>query len=232
MRFASPLIRATLIKRYKRFLADVRFESGETTTAHVANPGTMIGLAEPGMEVWLSPATNPARKLAWNWELVRADGHLVGINTSHPNGIVAEALARDAIPEFAGYPSLRREVKYGLNSRIDILLEAKGRPPCYVEIKNVHMKCGDGACFPDSVTVRGAKHLAELSAMVAAGCRAAMLYLVQRADCSSFGLAQDIDPNYVAAFDRARAAGVEMVCYSCRVSIHGVDLDRPLPIRR
>lgn len=232
MRFASPLVRATLIKRYKRFLADFRFESGETATAHVANPGTMIGLAEPGMEIWLSPATNPARKLAWNWELVRVDGHLVGINTSHPNGIVAEALARNAIPEFAGYPSRRREVKYGLNSRIDILLETEGRPPCYVEVKNVHTKRGDGACFPDSVTARGAKHLAELSAMVAAGTRAAMLYLVQRADCSSFGLAEDIDPNYVAAFDRARTAGVEMVCYSCRVSIRGVDLDRPLPIRR
>lgn len=232
MRFASPLVRATLIKRYKRFLADVRFESGAVATVHVANPGAMIGLAEPGMEVWLSPATNPARKLAWNWELVCAEGHLVGINTAHPNNIVAEALARGTIPEFAGFPSLRREVKYGQNSRIDFLLEAADRPPCYLEIKNVHMKRGDAACFPDSVTARGTKHLAELSAMVAAGARAAMLYLVQREDCPSFTLAGDIDPVYVAAFDRARAGGVEMLCYACRVTLDEVTLDRALPIRR
>jgi sugar fermentation stimulation protein A len=232
MHFASPLVRATLIQRYKRFLADVRLESGETVTVHVANPGTMIGLAEPGMEVWLSPATNPARKLAWNWELVRAQGHLVGINTAHPNNIVAEALARGVIPEFAGYSSRRREVKYGQNSRIDFLLEAEGRPPCYLEIKNVHMKRGDAACFPDSVTARGTKHLSELSAMVAAGARAAMLYLVQREECSSFTLAADIDPVYVAAFDRALAQRVEMVCYACRVTLDQVTLDRALPIRR
>lgn len=232
MRFAFPLVRATLIKRYKRFLADVRFESGAVATVHVANPGTMIGLAEPGMEVWLSPATNPARKLAWNWELVRAEGHLVGINTAHPNNIVAEALARGTIPEFAGYSSRRREVKYGQNSRIDFLLEAADRPPCYLEIKNVHMKRGDAACFPDSVTARGTKHLSELSTMVAAGARAAMLYLVQREECSSFTLAADIDPTYVAAFHRARAQGVEMVCYACRVTLDEVTLDRALPIRR
>lgn len=232
MRFAAPLIRGTLLRRYKRFLADVKFDSGEVTTAHVANPGTMLGLAEPGMEIWLSPAGNPARKLAWNWELTNDRGHLVGVNTSHPNGIVAEALAGDAIREFAGYPARRREVKYGRSSRIDILLEGAGRPPCYLEIKNVHMKRGDGACFPDCVTARGAKHLAELADMVAAGNRAAMLYLVQREDCSFFALAEDIDPAYAAAFDRARAAGVEMVCYACRVTREEISLDRPLPIHR
>ncbi len=232
MHFASPLVRATLIKRYKRFMADVRFDSGETATVHVANPGTMIGLAEPGMEVWLSPATNPARKLAWNWELVRAQGYLVGINTAHPNNIVAEALVRGAIPEFTGYPSRRREVKYGRNSRIDFLLEAEGRPPCYLEIKNVHMKRGDAACFPNSVTARGTKHLSELSAMVSAGARAAMLYLVQREECSSFTLAADIDPTYVAAFDHARTKGVEVICYACRVTLDEITLDRALAIRR
>ena len=228
MRFASPLIRATLIKRYKRFLADVRFDDGTETTAHVANSGAMLGTAEPGMEVWLSPASNPERKLKWNWELVTIDGHLVGVNTAHPNGIVADAVAAGLIPELAGYASIRREVKYGANSRIDLLLESPQRPKCWVEVKNVHLKRGDWAEFPDAVTARGTKHLVELTHRVAAGERAVMVYLVQRSDCVGFRPAADIDPTYAATLAQATRDGVEAICYTCHLSPDGIELAAPL----
>ncbi len=228
MRFASPLIRATLIKRYKRFLADVRFDDGTEVTAHVANSGAMLGTAEPGMEVWLSPASNPERKLKWNWELVTVDGHLVGVNTAHPNGIVAESVAAGRIPELAGYASIRREVKYGVNSRIDLLLESPERPKCWVEVKNVHLKRDDWAEFPDAVTTRGTKHLTELTDRVRAGERAVMVYLVQRADCTGFRPAADIDPTYAATLAQATRDGVEAICYTCRLSRDGIELAEPL----
>ena len=231
MRFPSPLVEGRLIRRYKRFMADVELAGGEIVTAHVANPGAMTGLADPGMRVFLSRSANPARKLAWSWELVEANGALVGINTAHPNGIVAAAIAAGAIPELAGYDGLRREVPYGRNSRIDILLSGSGRPDAYVEVKNVHLSRRRGlAEFPDSVTARGTKHLAELGDMVGAGHRAAMLYLVQRSDAAAFALARDIDPVYATAFDRARSAGVEMLAYHCDVNIEGVEVLGPLPI--
>ena len=231
MRFPSPLVEGRLIRRYKRFMADVELAGGEIVTAHVANPGAMTGLADPGMRVFLSPSANPARKLAWSWELVETNGALVGINTAHPNGIVAAAIAAGAIPELAGYDGLRREVPYGRNSRIDILLSGSGRPDAYVEVKNVHLSRRRGLVeFPDSVTARGTKHLAELGDMVGAGHRAAMLYLVQRSDAAAFALARDIDPVYATAFDRARSAGVEMLAYHCDVNIEGVEVLGPLPI--
>lgn len=231
MRFPSPLIEGRLVRRYKRFLADIALESGEIVTVHCANPGSMIGLAEPGMRVLLSRATNPKRKLPWSWELVEADGALVGINTSHPNTIVAEAIAGGAIAELAGYDLIRREVRYGRNSRIDFLLSASGRPDAYVEVKNVHLSRTKGLSeFPDSVTARGAKHLAELSDMVAAGHRAAMLYLIHRGDTTAFKLARDIDPAYAAAFDRATAAGVEMLAYQCRVTPEEVAVIGRIPV--
>ena len=230
MRFAEPLIRARLLRRYKRFLADVELESGETVTAHCANPGSMMGLSEPGIEVWLAPVRNPKAKLPYRWEMARIDGHLVGINTGHPNRIVAEAVAESRIPELAFYDSLRREVRYGRNSRIDLLLEGAGRPPCYVEIKNVHLKRGAAAAFPDSVTARGAKHMGELADMAETGARAVILYLVQRADCDHFAIAADIDPVYDAAARAAWARGVEKLCYVCRLSLDGIELDKPLPI--
>src|SRR5262249_6595175 len=153
MRFQSPLIPATLVRRYKRFLADVKLNTGEEITVHVANPGSMIGLVTPGAKVWLSKSTNSKRKLPHSWELVEVDfgagGELVGINTGHPNLIVAEALSAKAIPDLAHYTSFRREVRYGRNSRVDFLLEAAGAPPCYVEIKNVHLMRRPGiAEFP------------------------------------------------------------------------------------
>jgi len=230
MHFAAPLVRATLIKRYKRFLADVRLDSGEEVTAHVANSGAMLGTAEPGMEVWLSPAANPERKLKWSWELVRIDGHLVGVNTAHPNAIVAEAIRDGAIAELTGYDSIRREVKYGRNSRIDLLLESAGRPPCWVEVKNVHLKRGSWAEFPDAVTVRGTKHLAELTDRVAAGERAVMVYLVQREDCVAFRPAGDIDPIYAAALARAVEDGVEAICYMCHMTLDGIAIGAHMPM--
>ena len=230
MKFPDPLLRGRLVRRYKRFLSDVELDGGELVTAHCANPGSMIGLAEPGSEVWLSPARNPARKLRYSWELIRVGEGLVGINTSHPNGIVADAIAAGRVCELAGYGGIRREVKYGKNSRIDLLLDADGRPPCYVEVKNVHLKRDAGAEFPDSVTARGAKHLVELSDMVAAGARAVMFYLVQREDCDDFAIAGDIDPHYATTLDKALAAGVEAICYCCKLTIEAIELDRPLAL--
>ncbi len=234
VKFPDPLIRGVLIKRYKRFLADITLENSDIVTAHCANSGSMMGLIEPGAEAWLSLAHNPKRKLKFTWELVRNGDGLVGINTSLANAIVSEAIECGAIAGLAGYDSLRREVRYGQNSRIDILLESDGRPPCYVEIKSVTLKRDDVkgglAEFPDSVTARGTKHLNELSAMVAGGARAVMLYLVQREDCDRFAIATDIDPAYGAALIAARAAGVETFCHACRVNTDAIELDRALPL--
>ena len=230
MRFPDPLIPGTLRRRYKRFLADVELQDGEVVTAHCANPGSMLGLAEPGSPVWLSPARNPARKLKYTWELVEVNGGLVGINTAHPNTIVAEAVADDQVPELSGYTELKREVRYGRNSRIDLLLGGDGRAPCHVEVKNVHLKRGGPAEFPDAVTARGTKHLGELADVVAEGGRAVMFYLVQRMDCERFTIARDIDPVYAAALEAALAAGVEALCYDCRISRDEIVLNRPLTL--
>lgn len=231
MRFPDPLIRGRLVRRYKRFLSDVELPSGHQVVAHCANPGSMLGLAEPGMEVWLSPARNPARKLKYTWELVDAGSGLVGINTGHPNAIVAEALAAGKVPELAGYGGLLREVRYGRNSRIDILLEHDGRPLCYVEIKSVTLKRGaEAAEFPDAVTQRGAKHLAELSEMAESGARAVMFFLVQRSDCARLEIAGDIDPGYQDALQSALGRGVEAMCYTCKVAPEGIELDRGLAL--
>jgi sugar fermentation stimulation protein A len=234
MKFPTPLLRGRLVKRYKRFLADVLLDSGEAVTATCPNTGSMMGLATPGAVVWLSESASPTRKYPHTWEMVEADlGQgpvLVGINTNHPNRLVSEAIAAGHITEVAGYASLRREVKYGVSSRIDILLEDPAKGMAYVEIKNVHLSRRTGlAEFPDSVTERGAKHLAELSAMVAAGHRAVMLYLIQRADAAHFALAGDIDPRYAEAFARAREAGVEAIAYACRLTPEEIVITNPVP---
>ncbi|MCZ6446788.1 MAG: DNA/RNA nuclease SfsA [Alphaproteobacteria bacterium] len=230
MKFPTPLLQGRLIRRYKRFLSDIELDSGECVTAHVANPGAMTGLAEPGMEVWLSRSDNPKRKLAFSWELVRVGRHLVGVNASLPNRLVEEALGLGTVKELAEYGSLRREVRHGRNSRIDFLLREQDLPDCWLEVKNVHLKRGTLAEFPDSVTDRGTKHLLELSDAVANGSRAVMLYVVQRMDCKTFSIAQDIDPVYGAALTEAKRKGVETLCYVCKIRRDGVRLDSPLPM--
>ena len=236
MRFSPPLARGRLVKRYKRFLADVTLENGGLVTATCPNTGSMMGLSDPGMAVWLSQSDSPTRKHRHTLELVETDlGRgpvLVGVNTGHPNRLVAEAIEARRIRELAGYASLRREVRYGQSSRIDLLLEDPRKGHAYVEIKNVHLMRRHGrAEFPDSVTERGAKHLGELAHMARAGHRAVMLFLIQRDDASSFSLAADVDPAYAAAFARALEAGVEALAYRCRISPDAIELDRKVPIR-
>jgi sugar fermentation stimulation protein A len=235
MRFASTLIPATLVRRYKRFLADVVLESGELTTVHVANPGAMTGLDRPLSRVWLSDSGNPMRKLPLSWELVEVDlgsgPELVGVNTGHPHQLVAEALENGLIPELRNYPSVRREVKYGERSRIDFLLEDPARRPCYLEIKNVHlMRKPRLAEFPDCATDRGARHLRELTAIRATGARAVTLFVVQIPSADRFAIAGDIDPNFAAAFEEARARGVEMLAWRCNIGMDRIEIAAPIPI--
>jgi sugar fermentation stimulation protein A len=235
MRFPSPLVTGTLLRRYKRFLADVRLEDGSTVTATCPNTGSMLGLDAPGNRVWLSVSDSPSRKYRHTWEMVEVDlgagPVMVGINTGHPNRLVAEAIGAGRIRELKGYATLRREVKYGRNSRIDILLEDARHGTCYVEIKNVHLARKPGLSeFPDCVTARGAKHLEELSDMVRQGDRAVMLFLVQRGDGKRLAIARDLDPAYGEAFDRARRAGVEALAYACALSPEAIEVERKLPI--
>jgi sugar fermentation stimulation protein A len=235
MQFPDPLIRGRLQRRYKRFLADITLDDGSEVVAHCANPGSMMGLAEPGAPVWLSPSRNPARKLKYSWELVEVPSDkgqaLVGINTGRANALVAEGLEAGKVPELAGYAQRRAEVRYGAKSRIDFLLEEPGRPACYVEVKSVTLKRQPGlAEFPDAVTARGTKHLGELAEMVRQGQRAVLFFLVQRGDCERVAAATDIDPAYAEALDRALAAGVEILCYQCNLSPAGIALDEGLPL--
>lgn len=229
MRFPSPLIPATLIKRYKRFLADCRLEDGLEVTAHCANPGSMLGLAEPGMRIWLEPNDDPKKKLKYGWRLVEhASGDFTGVDTSVPNRALKAALEAGQIAAFAAYSEVRAEVKYGQNSRIDFLLRGEGLPDAYVEVKSVTLSRQPGlAEFPDSVTARGAKHLRELGDMAEAGHRAVMLYLVQRTDCDRFALAADIDPTYAAEFKAAAARGVERLVIGTQISPEGVEVGPP-----
>lgn len=232
MEFPQPLSHGTLVSRYKRFFADVVLDDGTPVTAHCPNPGAMLGLNAPGLGCWLSRSDDPKRKLAYTLELVEVDGGLVGINTLHPNRIVAEALAADAIPELAGYASHRREVRYGQNSRVDFLLEHPDRPPCWLEVKNVHLRRGGAlAEFPDCVAARSLKHLRELTAMVAGGDRAVMLFVIQRTDCDLFAACADLDPAYAAGLAQAAAAGVEVLAYRCAISAATVALADRIPWR-
>lgn len=260
MDFPSPLTRGRLIRRYKRFLADVELEDGAFVTVHCPNPGAMLGLNMPGLTVWLSKSPDPKRKLAYTWELVEAPGRdpgafvTVGLNTLHPNRIVAEALEAGAIPELAGYDRIRREVKYGEASRVDFLLTGAGRADLWLEVKNVqsflqrdlkpdhrlwlevkncHLSRTKGlAEFPDCVAARSAKHLRELEAMVAEGDRAVVLFVVQRMDCSAFSACHELDPVFARGLDQAAAAGVEVLIYGCQMGTDGVSLGQPLQWQR
>ena len=230
MNLTQPLAHGVLVDRYKRFFADVRLDDGREITAHCPNPGAMLGLNTPGLGAWVSPAAGAKRKLAWTLELIEADGGLVGINTLHPNRLVAEALAEDAIHELTGYAVHRREVKMGAASRVDFVLEHPERPRCWLEVKNCHLRrAGDLAEFPDCVAARSARHLRELAERVREGDRAAQLFVIQRTDCDRFAACADLDPIYAAELTAAAAAGVEVLCSGCDISPFDIRIARRLP---
>ncbi|MDX0657870.1 DNA/RNA nuclease SfsA [Sinorhizobium medicae] len=219
MKFTGPLVPATLVQRYKRFLFDAILTDGTAITGSCPNTGSMRGLTTPGSRIWLSEHDSTTRKYRHMLEIVEADGTLVGINTGLPNRIAEEAISAGQVSNLDSYDTLRREQRYGRNSRIDILLSDAEKGLAYVEVKNVHFSRLSGlAEFPDSPTERGAKHLQELGDMVAAGHRAIMLYLVQRDDCSRFRICRELDPVYARAFERASTRGVEAYAVKCQVS--------------
>ncbi|MFT4742348.1 MAG: sugar fermentation stimulation protein A [Yoonia sp.] len=229
MEFATPLIAARLIRRYKRFLADVGLPDGSEAVAHCPNPGSMMGMADEGIKIWLEPNDDPRKKLKYGWRLIEQDdGHFVGVDTGVPNRVVGPALLAHQIAGLPPYDAVRAEVKYADKSRIDFLLS--GQVDTYVEVKSVTLSRTAGlAEFPDSVTARGAKHLEALTQMIAEGHRAVMFYMVQRTDCAALTLAADIDPAYAAAFARATKAGVQVLAYDCAIDSKGVTLRRPVP---
>ncbi len=220
MRFQTPLVPGTLIRRYKRFFADVQLEDGREVTAHCPNTGPMTSVCDPGSRVWLEPNDDPKKKLKFGWRLLeQSPGQFTGVDTSLPNRMVKEALSEERVPGLAGYYDILPEQKYGSNSRIDFLLRRDGRRDAYVEVKSVTLCRAPGlAEFPDTVTDRGRKHLEDLREVARAGHRAVMLYLVQRTDCTRVTLAEDLDPAYVAAFRAARADGMEVITLGCALS--------------
>lgn len=230
MKLDTDLIQGKFIKRYKRFFVDAELEDGTVVTAHCPNTGSMLGLMEEGVPVYLSPAKDPNRKLKFTLEMIKAPNSWVGINTGRPNKIVHEALVAGKVKELKDFESIKPEQKYGTNSRIDLLVQQSNGTPCYVEVKNVTLAEGDTALFPDAVTTRGAKHLNELAEEAKKGNRALMFYLVQRSDCTSFNIAEQIDPTYAETLKAAMAVGVEAVAYQCNLSDKEIVLDKPLPI--
>jgi len=225
-----PLIRGSLIKRYKRFLADIRLDDGQIVTAHCPNSGSMKACCQPGQAVYVSYHDNPKRKLNYTWELIHMPTSLVGVNTQVPNRLTAHAIQTGDVDELSGYQTVRREIKAGENSRIDILLEAPDRRPCYVEVKNCTLVEDGLATFPDAVTTRGQKHLETLQDLVATGCRCVMFYLIQRMDADRFAPADHIDPDYGTKLRRAAKNGVEILAYDVLIDFEGIRLNTKLPI--
>lgn len=232
MNFPEALLKGRLIKRYKRFLADIELENGPSITAHCPNPGAMLGIKAPGIPVWVSRSSNLARKLPYTWEMTKVEGTFVGVNTTLPNTLVEEAITAKFISEFTSFSSLKREVRYGENSRIDLLLERKSGQRVYIEVKNVHLKRNDSALFPDSVTIRGAKHMRELANIIKNRHEAYVMYVVQRDDCKSCALAKDIDPTYSQESDKAFDIGVKPLVYACEVNPNGIKLSQRLTFNR
>lgn len=232
MRFQTPLVPATLIRRYKRFLADIRLIDGREVTAHCANPGAMTGLADPGTRIWVEPNDDPRKKLDYGWRLTElVGGHLACVDTGAANRVVGAALGTGQIPALSGYDTIRPEQKYGEKSRIDFLLSAANRPDTYVEVKSVTLSRQPGlAEFPDTVTARGARHLTELAQIAQNGQRAVLLYLVQRTDCTATTVAADIDPTYAAALHAARATGVEVLAHRARITTQNISLGPDLVV--
>ena len=231
MLFDPPLIPATLIRRYKRFLFDAELESGELITGSCPNTGSMRGLTRPGSRCYLTRHSGGTRKYPHALELVEADNTLVGINTGRPNRLVEDAIDEGLIGSLGTYAERKREQKYGINSRIDILLQDPVKGLAYVEVKNVHFRRHEGlAEFPDSVTTRGAKHLEELGDMVEAGHRAIMVYLIQRGDVDRLRLCRDLDPAYASAFNRAMSRGVEACAIRCDITPEQIRAETMVPV--
>lgn len=232
MRFQTELVPGTLIRRYKRFLADVRLADGTEALAHCPNPGAMTGLAEPGARIWLEPNDDQKKKLDFGWRLTElGDGHYAGIDTGAANRVVAEALAGGRLPGLEGYDTIRAEVTYGAGSRVDFVLTGQSRPEAFVEVKSVTLSRATGlAEFPDTVTKRGARHMRALAKVANGGRRAVVLYLVQRTDCSQVAIAGDIDPDYAAAATEAHAAGVEAIAVDTSIGPDGIETKDILPL--
>jgi sugar fermentation stimulation protein A len=233
MQFSSPLLHGHLIKRYKRFFADIELLDGTIITAHCPNTGAMQGVLKPGIPAWVSQSDNPKRTLKYTWELVEIDGTYIGVNTQNPNRIVGEALMSGYIPGLAAYSTIKAEVKYGAeNSRIDYLLTDNDGNRCYVEVKNAHHSAVENGInvgmFPDSKTTRGVKHLHELMRMVDEGHRAVLIYCLQRGDCESLRFGVEFDPVYAKTAVMALKHGVEMMPYSCAITQQGITLYKPL----
>lgn len=230
MQFHPPLVPGTLIKRYKRFLADVELDCGSVVTAHCANTGAMTGCAEPGFRVWLSYHSDPSRKLAYSWQLAEDfAGNLIGINTLRANQLVREALEEGRIGALSAYRHIRPEVRYGeQRSRIDLLLRESGLPDCYVEIKSVTLLDKEQGFFPDAVTERGRKHLQELMQVLKAGHRAVLLFCVQHTGITSVRVAEHIDAKYAALLAEARRQGLEILVFGCQISPEKMLLNQSL----
>ena len=235
MKFKNKLIQSKFQKRYKRFFADVE-SKGKILISHCANSGSMLTLKEPGSTVWVSKIPEKSeRKLRYDWHVIedkQKNDEWVGINTSWPNKLVEEALNNKVISELTAYPTLKREVKYGLqNSRIDFLLTGENLPDCYLEIKSVTLKNGEAVQFPDAVTARGTKHLEELIHMSESGHKSVVLYVVQRQDCAHFSVADHIDPTYAATAKLAKEKGVLFLCYTCDITKDSITINTPLPLK-
>jgi len=230
MKFETNLLRGTLIKRYKRFFADVTLDNGDIVTAHCPNTGAMTGCAVPGSIVYLSEHNNPKRKLKYTWEIViNAQAEWIGVNTGRANKLVEEALLRNVIPDFAEYCQIKREVKYGReNSRIDFFLSAESLPSCYIEVKSVTLKQNQNGYFPDTVTERGQKHLRELMSIAEAGNRAVLLFAVQHTGIQTVLPAGHIDPKYAALCQQAVQSGVEMMAWGVSISEQKIELNQNL----
>jgi sugar fermentation stimulation protein A len=222
------LIKGTLISRYQRFKADVKLDNGEFVTALCPNTGTMLTCSDPGSTVFLSHHDIPSRRLKYTWEIIETPDSLVGINTGVPNRLVKLSIKAGKVTELAGFRDIRSEVRYGTNSRIDILLE-QDEKKCFVEVKNCTLLMDGIAYFPDAVTSRGLKHLKELQQEVARGNRAVMFYLIQRMDAREFRPASHIDPVYGLELKKARDSGVEILVYDVNIDLKGISINRRLP---
>jgi len=226
----QPLLEATLVRRYKRFLTDVTLPDGSELTAHCPNTGSLLGCKEPGSTVWLRDTENDKRKYRHSWQAIEVDGTWVNVDTGLPNAETFAAIVEGRIPALEGYDTQKREVKYGTGSRIDVLLERANGERCYVEVKNTTLARGDVALFPDAVTARGLKHLEELIQVVAEGHRAVQFFFVSRDDVRSFAPADDIDPAYCEGLRRAAKAGVEVMAWAATVRKDSIELTHELDV--